>query len=80
MEDKIHKASVDFAEGERGRELVRLTSVCVESLSGAWRLVRGRILSTLNWAGQGQAVWEKEWGVSLKMRVWKGGRWRGCGS
>lgn len=46
---------------------VKLTPVCDERPTGAWRLIRAKILRALNWAGQGQAVWEEERGVSLKM-------------
>lgn len=41
----------------------------MEGPTGAWRLVRGWILRAPNWAGQGQAVWERERGVSLKIWV-----------
>ena len=54
-------------------------SLRVERPTGAWRLVRGEILRAPNWAGQGQAVWERERRVSLKIWVWRGGRWRGVG-
>lgn len=40
-----------------------------ERLSRAWGLVREKILRALNWLDPGQAVWEKEWGVGLKMWV-----------
>lgn len=65
-----HSAGGDLAGGEReGGEPVRPTSVCAERPTGAWRLVRGKILRALNWLDPGQAVWEKERGVSLKMWI-----------
>lgn len=56
-----------------GGESVRSSLVCAERLSRAWGLVREKILRALNWLDPGQAVWEKEWGVGLKM--WGLGRW-----
>lgn len=50
-----------------GGESVRSSSVCTERPSGAWGLVREKILRALNWLDPGQAVWEKERGVGLKM-------------
>lgn len=47
---------------------VRSSLVCTKRLSGAWGLVREKILRALNWLALGQTVWEKEWGVGLKMQ------------
>lgn len=50
-----------------GGESVRSSLVCAERPSRAWGLVREKILRALNWLDPGQAVWEKERGVGLKM-------------
>lgn len=56
-----------MAGAEGGGESVRSSLVCAERLSRAWGLVREKILRALNWLDPGQAVWETEWGVGLKM-------------
>lgn len=48
---------------------MRLTSVW---LTGAWRLVRGKIPRLPNWAVQGQAVWERKRVATLKVCVGRG--------
>lgn len=74
VKDKIHGAGGAEAGWVGGwGEAVKLTPVCAERPTGAWRLIRAKILRALNWASQGQAVWEEERGVSLKMEVWSRG-------
>lgn len=71
IKERQNKAGGDLAGGkEAGNEL--------DWPTGAWRLVKGRILRAPNWAGQGPGSL-RERGVSLKIWVWRGGRWRGVG-
>lgn len=59
--------------GEEGRGVRTDPPRCAERSTGARRLIRAKILRALNWAGQGQAVWEEERGVGLKMYVYRRG-------
>lgn len=52
----------------------------MERPTGAWRLVRGKILRAPNWAGPEQRQSERERGESVSRSGFgEGGRWRGVG-
>lgn len=73
IKEKQTRAGEDLMEGKEAEHELDWPPVCVKRLSGTWRLVSGKIPRAPNWAGQGQAVWERERGASLKIWVWRGG-------